>query len=606
MEKEKQDLKYTNKENFRYMFDNWMKWDKKSIWLCILQVPAQVLLPLLTVSIPALMVNFIQEKRPVGEMVLAISLMSLAIAGLSWIGPFLSTYMRSHSDKIQNMYRIAAFNKMMSLDYEQIESLEGRERNRRGQNFSSRWWGGARAYFDCIVLLAVNLTGIVTYLAVLSKIHPALLVLICLTCLGDILLLKLAKKQQDGFFKVTSKLWMRYDYLYEKSHDFAAGKDIRIYSLGDWFIRMIAETNRMYLKVLGKLTRQQLGVSSARGLLSMVRDAVAYGYLIYCVLYQGMPVDQFVLNFGLITGFAAWILGVSAQSHELENICVECDHYRKFMDAEEAQEQDAHHPLPTKEEMPCSIEFRDVYFTYQGADEETLKAMSFQVKPGENIAIVGENGAGKTTAIKLLCGFYQPTKGQILVNGINMAQFSKKEYYTLFSAVFQDYNFLPLSVEANITLQEKEQVNGERLEQVIQKAGIAARLKELPEGLDTLMVKEVHEDATSFSGGEAQKLLLARALYKDAPILVLDEPTAALDPIAENELYERYNALTKGKTSFFISHRLSSTRFCDRIFFISNGTIAESGTHEELMNKRGRYWQMFQVQSHYYQKGGEA
>lgn len=604
MEKEK--LKYSNKENLKYMFDNWMKWDKNSIWLCIFRVPAQVLLPMLTVLIPTLMMQFIQEQRPVKDMVIAISLMSLGIAGLSWMDPFLQNYMKTHSEKIQNTYRIAAFHKTMTLDYAEIESLEGRERNKRGQVFSTRWWGGARGFADCLVLLAVNVVGILSYLALLGKIHPALLLLIVVTCAGDILMLKVLRKMRTRYNSEESKLWMRYDYLYEKSHDFAAGKDIRIYALGDWFIRMIAETSRGYIKLMGKMTRQQLQVSSGRALLSMLRDAVAYIYLIYCVLYQGMDVAQFIFNFGLITGFAAWILGISNQTHELEHICVQCDHYRKYMETEDMETRPDGHPLPSEEELPCSVTFEDVSFTYQGAQEETLKHMSFQVNPGENVAIVGENGAGKTTAIKLLCGFYQPTKGRVLINNTDAALFGKEPYYTLFSAVFQDYNFLPMTVEANITLQKKSEVDQEKLEDVIKKAGIRKRLKSLPDGLDTLMIKEVHKEATDFSGGEVQKLLLARALYKDAPILVLDEPTAALDPIAENELYERYSALTKGKTSFFISHRLSSTRFCDRILFISGGTVLEAGTHEELMAKQGRYWQMFQVQSHYYREGSDA
>lgn len=606
MEGEKR--KYSNKENFKYMFDNWMKWDKKSIWLCVFRVPAQVLLPMLTVLIPALMVNFIENQRPIQDMILAVTLMSLGIAGLSWIDPFLQNYMTSHVENIQNTYRIAAFNKMMTLSYGEIESVEGRERNKRGQTFSTYWGGGARGFFDVLVLFVVNLTGIFTYLALLSKINPLLLLLILVTCLGDMLFLKLARNFRKRFWDNNAKYWMRYEYLYEKSHDFASGKDIRIYSLADWFLRIIAATNKGYVKILSKFLRQDLNVTAGRALLSMIRDAVAYIYLIYCVLYQGMNVESFIYNFGLITGFAAWVLGISSGWHNLENTCVECDHYRKFMDTENSPEEQAAkgHSLPSEDELPCSIAFENVHFTYQGADEETLKDMSFRVNPGENVAIVGENGAGKTTAIKLLCGFYQPTKGKILINGVDSAEYKREDYYKLFSAVFQDYNFLPMSIEANVAMEEKEAVDQQKLKKVIQQAGMEERIAALPKGLDTLMVKEVHEDATNFSGGEVQKLLLARALYKDAPVLILDEPTAALDPIAENELYEQYNTLTKGKTSFFISHRLSSTRFCDRILFINNGVIEEAGTHEELIAKKGSYWRMFQVQSHYYREGSEA
>ena len=190
----------------------------------------------------------------------------------------------------------------------------------------------------------------------------------------------------------------------------------------------------------------------------------------------------------------------------------------------------------------------------------------------------------------------------MLVNGIPSSDYGREAYYSLFSAVYQDYNFLPMSINRNVCLCEEEEIDYGRLECVLRQAGIWERIEQLPEKGKTQMIKQVHENAVNLSGGEQQKLLLARALYHDAPVLVLDEPTAALDPIAENELYQKYNALTSNKTSFFISHRLSSTRFCDRILFIADGRIAEMGTHEELMAMHGAYWRMFQIQSHYYKE----
>lgn len=226
--------------------------------------------------------------------------------------------------------------------------------------------------------------------------------------------------------------------------------------------------------------------------------------------------------------------------------------------------------------------------------------MSFKVSKGENIAIVGENGAGKTTAIKLLCGLYYPTKGDILINGKSSRDFSKESYFDLFSVVFQDHNFLPLTVAENICA--RADYDKEKLSYALQKAGIDGKINSLEKKENTYMVKDVYKDAADFSGGEKQKLLLAKAIYKNAPVLILDEPTAALDPIAENELYLKYNEMTDNKISFFISHRLSSTRFCDRILFISDGRITEEGTHDELMAQKGAYYRMYQLQSYYYKE----
>jgi ATP-binding cassette subfamily B protein len=219
---------------------------------------------------------------------------------------------------------------------------------------------------------------------------------------------------------------------------------------------------------------------------------------------------------------------------------------------------------------------------------------------GEKIAVVGKNGAGKTTLIKLLCGLYSPSSGKILINGTNTAAVSKSSCFDLFATIFQDYYFLPMTIQQNITA--GTEYDRKRLFDAFEKAGIADKINSLPDREHSLMCKEVYKNAVDFSGGEKQKLLLAKAIYKNAPILILDEPTAALDPIAENELYLKYNELTRGKLSFFISHRLSSTRFCDRILFVSNGEIIEEGSHAELMAKKGAYYRMYQVQSYYYKE----
>ena len=215
------------------------------------------------------------------------------------------------------------------------------------------------------------------------------------------------------------------------------------------------------------------------------------------------------------------------------------------------------------------------------------------------------NGAGKTTLVKLICGFYDPTEGRVLLNGKDIREYNRRDYYTLFSAVFQEFSVLPATIAANVAQTETD-IDYSRVADCLERAGLTQKISSLPNGVESLLNRDIYEDAVDLSGGEMQRLMLARALYKDSPVILLDEPTAALDPISERELYEKYNEMTHGRSSVYISHRLASTRFCDRIILVENKGIAEQGTHSELLAKGGRYAELFGVQSKYYRKGDEC
>ena len=245
---------------------------------------------------------------------------------------------------------------------------------------------------------------------------------------------------------------------------------------------------------------------------------------------------------------------------------------------------------------------RDVSFRYPGTDKELFRHLNLTIHPGEKLAVVGLNGAGKTTLVKLLCGFYDPDEGRVLLNGTDIRTFDRESYYALFSAVFQQFSELDITV-AQTVAQKVEDIDLNRVADCLEKAGLTETVARLPKGLDTHIGRKVYLDGVMLSGGQTQRLMLARALYKDGPILVLDEPTAALDPIAENDIYQKYSEMTAGKTSLFISHRLASTRFCDRIIYLADGAIAEEGTHEQLLALGGGYAKLFDIQSRYYQEG---
>ena len=248
-----------------------------------------------------------------------------------------------------------------------------------------------------------------------------------------------------------------------------------------------------------------------------------------------------------------------------------------------------------------TVEFRDVSFRYPGSQLYALRHVNLRFKVGSRMAVVGENGSGKTTFIKLLCRLYDPTEGEILLNGIDIRKYRYEEYMQLFSVVFQDFQLLsqPLGNNVSGTLHYDRQ----RARKALEDAGFGERLETLPQGLDTMLYKEFGENGVEVSGGEAQKIAIARALYKDAPFIILDEPTAALDPIAEAEIYSKFNDIVTDKTAIYISHRLSSCKFCDEILVFHQGAVIQQGTHEDLLaEETGKYHQLWHAQAQYYTK----
>jgi ABC-type multidrug transport system fused ATPase/permease subunit len=304
--------------------------------------------------------------------------------------------------------------------------------------------------------------------------------------------------------------------------------------------------------------------------------------------------------FAAIGALAGWISGLVLRTSELLRASSEMGDFRTMLDLPDVSNTGPGAPLPPTDQAP-EIRLENVGYTYSAADSPVLENINLTIKPGERIAIVGINGAGKTTLVKLIAGLFRPKAGRILLAGRDIAEYNRDEYFSLITAVFQDIHLLAASIAENISQQQPEDTNREKVGECLRLAGLDDKVNSLPDGMDTLLVRQVYDTAIEFSGGEQQKLVLARALYKASPLIILDEPTAALDPIAENEIYQQYAKLSQGKTSIYISHRLASTRFCDRILFLDNHGIAEEGSHEELMKRGGKYAEMFSIQASYYQ-----
>ncbi len=460
------------------------------------------------------------------------------------------------------------------------------------------------AVWTTLTDLLTNLTGFGVYLLLMSGLHPGLLCLVVIVtvagCLFDRRIQAWGydhRAEQDGYYK-------QVNYIHQKATDRTPAKDIRIFGLQGW-LRDVRESAVNLIRAFK--TREQrhyLWADLADFLLTLARNGAAYAYLLWLTLEKGLSASEFLLYFTAVSGFTAWVTGITSGLLELHRQCLDISCVQEYLNCPEPFQFEGGKPLPKDADRPYELRLDDVSYRYPGAESDTISHFSLTIHPGEKLAIVGLNGAGKTTLVRLLCGFLDPTDGRVLLDGEDIRQYDRRDYYALFATVFQDFSVLEHSVRVNVA-QRLEGIDEERVRRCIDQAGLTETVANLPQGLDTKLGRLVYEDGVELSGGQTQRLMLARALYKDAPILALDEPTAALDPIAENDIYLKYSEMTRGRTALFISHRLASTRFCDRILFLADGRLAEEGTHQSLLELGGGYAKLFEVQSRYYREGGD-
>lgn len=447
-----------------------------------------------------------------------------------------------------------------------------------------------------------NLGGFLVYLYIISKLEPILMLVVVVTCLISFFVSKNVRAWMYAHRDEEEKYYSKTVYIRSKAEASVIAKDIRIFGLQNWLEDLLDKVHDVYLDFRFKVSARWLADDLVDVILSMARNGIAYIYLINMVLGNKIAVSEFVLYFAAVSGFTEWVSGILQNISRLHKDSLDINKVREFLEYPEPFEFE--NGMPTPEAEAYEIKFQGVSYRYPGAKEDTIHKMDLTILPGEKLAVVGLNGAGKTTFVKLLCGLLDPTEGKVLLNGMDIRIFNRKEYYRLFSAVFQEFSILDVTVCECIT-QSVQKTEESRMKWCIEQAGLKAFIAGLPKGLQTHVGRDVFSDGVLFSGGQTQRLMLARALYKNGSILILDEPTAALDPLAENDIYQKYKEMTEGKTSVFISHRLASTRFCDRILFLQDGRIVEEGTHESLLKLGGEYAKLFEVQSRYYQEGRE-
>lgn len=590
--------KYTVRENIQFYFKTVRHLNPKMVMRIVWRVILGVGLALFSVIIPTAVVYVLTQQLGFNTMIVEIGLLSVGLGLLTYALNYVTQM--SFIDGVTARVRDLAsklYSKYLTMDYENI--VDSKVNYTYMQALDNGIGGnsdGGEAIFQQFVALLTNSVGFIVYGIMISFYSPLIFLAVAASGVLSYLCLNLVRNFREKHRDQWSKIGARSRYLKNQSVDMRNGEDIRLYQMDQWLGEKSDQLCEERITWIKKESRRQLLADIGEIIALLLREGFAYFYLIQRVL-DGMTLTEFTLFFSVMSAFTLWMNQIIQAIHLLKVASQGIDDLRNFFDLETDYEWGTQEALTED----IWVEFKDVSYRYPHAEKDTIANLSFKIKAKEKIALVGVNGAGKSTIVKLMCGLLHPTSGSITVNGIDIASFSQEAYMSMIAPVFQESELWAMTMAQNITM-SKEVNDLERVEACLAMSGLSEKVAQLPKGLQTQMTRNIHLDGSELSGGQTQKLMLARALYKQGSLLILDEPTAALDALAEQEMYERYDQLVGDKTSVFISHRLSSTRFCDRILFLEYGQIKEEGDHDTLMKLNGEYAKMYDVQSHYYQE----
>ncbi len=587
-------------KNIWYCIKKTSEWYLALLVLYIILAFVNAIIPILSAFLPKLVIERLTSDSDIWGLIGVIMIFMGSIAVLTGVSKFLTKYLYFEKFSINVHYLKLVVNKGLTTDY--INQENGTFRKLQEESFQCcNGHSPLTQLYDVLQSLGTSVLGIAVFSAVLFKLNAAVILFLVVTTAFSFYLNKRVVKWTDEHSKERMGYVQQLSYINAVSGDARSAKDIRLYPMAKWFSDIYEDNMKGIAAWYRKLTKKLFRVTACDGALGLLREGIIYLYLIYMFMNGHISVGDFVLYFGVVNGFSSWLSEIFAEASVLNQLSTKIKRFREYLDFPEYYRiEDGVHP--DQDKMPKEIELKNVSFRYEKNQPYVLKNFSLVIRPGEHLAVVGLNGAGKTTLIKLICGLIDPTDGQVLYNGKPVTEYNRVEFYQMYSAVFQQFSIMPVTIEEIVAEAPKAQVDSERVKKCLELAGMWERIQKLPDKLQSQYGRTIYDDGIEFSGGETQKLLLARSIYKSAPILLLDEPTAALDPIAESELYQKYNQISEGKTAVFISHRLASANFCNRIILIENGAVCEEGTHRELLAKKGKYYNLFELQAKYYRE----
>lgn len=592
-------------ETLRFMLK--LTWQKKPILLLVYAVSLlrrvfdrawQILLPKLLMDELQLFLAGAEASLHLHN----IGMYAVISVGVNLLSGIIGSIVDDHARSVINEWfqeYIAAdmARQAMEMDFEHTEDPDALDVLNKAHEGMSWYSGGVEGVLNELFQLLSNILVICGGAAVVLVTCPLLFPVQLAALLAFLYFNMKNNRIEVASFERLSADNRIFSYFFFQISQFQYGKDIRLYnSAGMMGRRAEDQAKKMTATWLEENVKTRNNNWVMDGV-NTLRDAISYFYIGYLAITHKISLGDFSMCVAAASVLYQSMFGIAGGLQQITNRCNYAHRYLEFLEYPAAMEKGSR----SVEKGEHTIEFADVSFQYPRSENYVLRHINLKIKSGEHLSIVGLNGAGKTTLVKLLCRLYDVTEGAILIDGVNIKEYAEEEYRRLFAVVFQDFELFAFSLKENVALAETDSADPKKIEEVLRLTGLSEDVQKLPEGMDTMIFKSYDEHGTELSGGQKQKTAIARALYRNAPIVILDEPTAALDPIAEYEIYRQFETLVGGKTAIYISHRLSSCRFCDKIAVFAEETLREYGTHDELVSLEGGiYAEMFHEQAKYY------
>lgn len=569
------------------------KMRKSMVLLSIIRLIFQTIEPYIMVLFPSMIIEELSTYQRSEIILKYILIMITSYLFCHFMLRFVNHFLITEDMKIGNEFGNSCSERQMTMQYEHCESS-------KIHNMVSKFYFPLQPemFLANVARLISSVLQVIICIFVGGIFNWYITVVLLISIILQNIFVRKAKKREFEYTEVKTPKERKLQYISDVLVDYQFSKELHIFYGTTWLSDLYSEILKTYFVDLKIHMKNKRGISFVLLFVDILQQLFFYLVFGIQVIYNGLSIGYYTLYIGFAARLKSALFSLIESKNAIQQTAEYIELYKEYLNiiTPNKEKEDLNKYI----EKPIILKFVNVSFCYPGANNYALKDISFTVKSGERIALVGLNGSGKSTIIKLICRLYQPTKGEILLNGVNINNYDIKEYYRNLSVLLQDYKTIALTIRENITFGDGE-VSDEQLYEFLFKTGIDVKVSEFKEGLDTYLYKDFSSEGIELSGGETQKLVCARELYKGGNILIFDEPTAALDPISEYEFYNNVKNMSQDKVCIYISHRLYSVKFADRIYVIDDGCVVEKGSHEELMQNKSLYYKMFTTQAKMYQ-----